>query len=773
VTAEIIYDVLRALPKGSSAGPSGWTYEHITAALKDCDALNAASRFLNVIIGGHMPHLPDLLASTLIGLEKPGGNGVRPIAIGEAWLRLAGLCAMGACPEIGPSLAPLQLGVGVKGGSQCMGHAIRAGIAADPTCVTAQLDWRNAFNSVSRDAMLAAVAKRAPKLLPFAAWMYKQPAQLWVAGVPREEGTLISECGVRQGDPCGPLFFALTLQGPLERVRELNPDLCLVSYADDSAMQASPAVIIRSFRQLVTLGKDIGLEARLDKCGAYSADAAAAADTAAALGISHQVEGLVIAGTPVGTEAFAVAYTSSRADAARASVERMMSLPLNAQDKFTLLRRSQQHRLAHLQRTLEWQQISAAVGSLRDAALVAACEIFERAPLTDSAADTAVAYQLTLPLRLGGMGLLEPDEKQAQAAFLSAAAVTQVALRNGPEQFRPFSGPLAPGLQDIWAQLRADAELWPDEAGEAGEECITRTLPGVQRLYSRLAADRRFDALLASCDPSTTEGERTLARLRSCACGPAGLWLDALPTSPALQLLDKEFVSAARHRLGSTQMPSNAPAVQCFCGVSVRPGNTDHAMVCSTISGAMTLRHDILKGTWRRIVSRGGFATSVEPRLGQLRDRRDRSGRAEERGDILLALPNALTVADVSVIHPAAQSYVRGAAAAAGSAAALRDQQKRTRYEQSFPGGYAFTPLVVETYGRMGKPAMELLNTIATQACASGTFTRGDFVGAALRELSVALCKGNAVMYRAGLTVLARCSGHAFLDGATVPFADA
>lgn len=129
----------------------------------------------------------------------------------------------------------------------------------------------------------------------------------------------MSECGVRQGDPCGPLFFALTLQGPLERVQELNPDLCLVSYADDSAMQASPAVIIRSFRQLVTLGKDIGLEARLDKCGAHSADAAAAADTAAALGISHQVEGLVIAGTPVGTEAFAVAYANSRADAALAA----------------------------------------------------------------------------------------------------------------------------------------------------------------------------------------------------------------------------------------------------------------------------------------------------------------------------------------------------------------------------------------------------------------------------------------------------------------------
>ena len=153
-------------------------------------------------------------------------------------------------------------------------------------------------------------------------------------------------------------------------------------------------------------------------------------------------------------------------------------------------------------------------------------------------------------------------------------------------------------------------------------------------------------------------------------------------------------------------------------------------------------------------------------------DSSDGSGRAEERGDILFALHHALTVADVSVIHPAARTYARGAVAAAGSAAALRDHQKRRRYQQAYPGGYAFTPLSMESYGRMGKPAMELLSTLATQASESGAFTKGDFVGSALRELSVGLCKGNGVMYRAGLKVLARCSGSAFISGATVPYAD-
>ena len=295
----------------------------------------------------------------------------------------------------------------------------------------------------------------------------------------------------------------------------------------------------------------------------------------------------------------------------------------------------------------------------------------------------------------------------------------------------------------------------------------------MQREYSRLAADRRYAELLGSHDPSTAGGQHALARLHSCACGPAGLWMDALPTSPALQLSDPDYVCAGRHRLGLTHMPSNAPSVTCFCNELVQPGNSDHAMVCSTISGTVTVRHDILKRIWRRTGARAGIATSEEPRLGLLRDSSDGSGRTGERGDILFALHHALTVADVSVIHPAAQTYARGAAAAAGSAAALRDRQKRTRYQQAFPGGYAFMPLSMESYGRMGKPAMELLNTLATQACASGAFTKGDFVGSALRELSVGLCKGNGVMYRAGLKVLARCSGSAFISGAMVPYADA
>ena len=56
----------------------------------------------------------------------------------------------------------------------------------------------------------------------------------------------------------------------------------------------------------------------------------------------------------------------------------------------------------------------------------------------------------------------------------------------------------------------------------------------------------------------------------------------------------------------------------------------------------------------------------------------------DSRGDILLVLPDGLTVVDISVVHPCASTYVR-AARVAGGAALVRDDAKRAKYETADP----------------------------------------------------------------------------------------
>ena len=61
--------------------------------------------------------------------------------------------------------------------------------------------------------------------------------------------------------------------------------------------------------------------------------------------------------------------------------------------------------------------------------------------------------QLVLPLRLGGMGIRLTTESEARAAYLSAAAMTETAMRTGAPQFQPFAGPGGPSLDGDYRAL--------------------------------------------------------------------------------------------------------------------------------------------------------------------------------------------------------------------------------------------------------------------------------------------------------------------------------
>ena len=67
---------------------------------------------------------------------------------------------------------------------------------------------------------------------------------------------------------------------------------------------------------------------------------------------------------------------------------------------------------------------------------------------------------------------------------------------------------------------------------------------------------------------------------------------------------------------------------------------------------------------------------------------------------------------------------------------------------------------------------MEMLNDLATSAASSGTVLKANLVGNVLRELSVALCRGNALLIKASMRMLALAAGQRFEAGLDVPVED-
>ena len=836
--------LLEALPRGSAAGPSGWTYEHIRAAAEANESCSEAIReLLNTVISGELPQLPELLASTLIPFEKPTG-GVRPIAVGEVWFRLAGLCALSTCREVGLSLAPLQQGVGVAGGAQNIGHALEAATASDPELVVVQLDFANAFNTLDRTAMLHAVAERAPALLPLATWAYSKPSELLLRDAPAGMQPIVSAAGVRQGDPLGPLFYSLTTYPALQTAAAAHPDAHALAYLDDTFQVARAGPIVAAVRAFLQAVQPLGLQEQLPKCCVWSRTPDRAAEVAAALGMHHCADGLVATGTPIGTPDFVAAHAMQRAEAACAMVDTLEALPLQGQHRLILATRSLQKKLTHLARCVPWQQIEAAITQLErrteDVLLGLAGTERDSVP-------AECLVQMGLPLRHGGLGLEQFDAHKADAALVAGAAVAQAALTAAPELMQPFSwhGPRGAELARRVAHVIVAGGGGIDEGLAAMDEAVIRhQLPRLQQAYGRVDADRTAAALLGHFDPGTAQGATALARLRSCAGAGPSAWLEAMPTGRWSVFSNIDLRFGLRFRLGLDTMPAGAIGTQCACGRHLQPDDADHAMTCSATGGAGTMRHDHVNNVWCHLAYLAGVSSSREPTLRTLQRRAQADGRAVRRagqendgavanqaagpsnavpaatpaagpsadghedgahqppaddaaadtvedapgaraggpanaglrkgdgarGDAIMTLPEGTIVADVSVIHPAAQTYIGVAARATGAAAALRDASKVEKYRRSAMGGACeFVPLSVETYGRMGEPAMALLRRLAEVAADGGRVNKQRWMKSALRKLSVALMRGNSWRFKAGLSVGARVAGRSFQAGLVRP----
>ena len=95
------------------------------------------------------------------------------------------------------------------------------------------VDFSNAFNSVDRSALFCEVRLHTPSI---SAWMeccYGAQPILHLS-----DHTILSSCGVQQGDPLGPLGFALALQPIVDRIKREVPGLLVNAWFLDAHLMS-------------------------------------------------------------------------------------------------------------------------------------------------------------------------------------------------------------------------------------------------------------------------------------------------------------------------------------------------------------------------------------------------------------------------------------------------------------------------------------------------------------------------------------------------------
>ena len=219
-----------SFPAGSSGGVDGLTPQHlkdmITIQGQASHLLTAVTTLVNLIATNGVPESikPIFFGGRLIALKKKDG-GFRPIVVGLSLRRLVSkLMNSYAIDKLSHLFSPIQLGVGVAGGIEAAVHAARRyvdNLNRDEAVV--KLDFRNAFNSLRRDSILEAIHASLPEAYSYVHASYASPSHLSFAE------NIISNEGIQQGDPMGPLLFCLTLHPVLSRCSsELR-----IAYLDD------------------------------------------------------------------------------------------------------------------------------------------------------------------------------------------------------------------------------------------------------------------------------------------------------------------------------------------------------------------------------------------------------------------------------------------------------------------------------------------------------------------------------------------------------------
>ena len=119
----------------------------------------------------------------------------------------------------------------------------------------------------------------------------------------------------------------------------------------------------------------------------------------------------------------------------------------------------------------------------------------------------------------------------------------------------------------------------------------------------------------------------------------------------------------------------------------------------------------------------------------------------------------------MSYIHHNRVDLRTRAGASAGTAAALRDREKRGHYERIGSDEYKFVPFSVETHGRVGKPAMTLLHILAHAAerHSNGFVSAESFTSCVLHQLACANVDWNARIETAVAGMFALVAGQAFM----------
>ena len=708
--------VLRSFPKSTACGPSGLRIQHLldTAEVPLQFPISSSLRdIVNLLASGKVPvsvsrHLAGGSLTALVK-GKPGlPPDIRPIAVGEALRRLTGKCLCAVLKsKASEFFAPFQFGVACPAGAEKVIHGLRHCIEEhweEEDFVVLKIDMCNAFNLVSRQALLDECAFHFPDLLPWASWCYGQQPLLQ-----HPLGTVTSEVGVQQGDPLGPMLFSLVLHKLVSAIATDEDTAKLLFHAwylDDGVVAGPKQSVLHALTIIQELGPPLGLVINPSKCELYSQnDMSVFSSQMKQSNMPH----LEILGSPIGDTIFCANVVSQKCAQASQLLSQIEEVgSVDPQVALLLLRMCGAFsKMVHLARSTPPSLVAEGFRYFDND--VRHC--FASCTGVDTSDDAWEQAQLSLSR--GGLGFRRLS-KHSPACYI--ASVCMSGLFSAPQQH------LLQSIDDF------NHCIPPSKA--ISFESLTNT-PSSQKALSGELEDELFRQLLSK----SSVPDR--ARLLSVSSPHASAWLSVVP-SPGLNLHlePAEFQAAIQWWLGiGVAHGSLCP----HCPHSLDPLG-HHALTCKH-GGDVVNRHNRLRDVFAESCRRACIGVQVEAGSGLGRDEHHTRPADVLATNWMLGKPAAF---DFAVTSPLNSSTLHEASVTAGSAAHATEARKHQANDMKCAElGWVSIPVVVETYGCWGTEAKWALSQLASRLAMRLNSPKSTTTASLYGRLSITLVRAN------------------------------
>jgi len=548
--------------------------------------------------------------------------------------------------------------------------------------------------------MLEVVSECAPDLYIFVRTAYENPSYLFCGN-----SIILSQEGVQQGDPLGPLLFCLTINPMVKKLRSEFK----VFYLDDGSFGGSLQDVLHDVQKVGEMASDLGLELNRSKSELICRDDRIREDMLGRVPGLKEVSADTadILGSPIGNTECIDKALQEKIEMLRRMGDRLDLL--QSHDALLLLRHSfSMPKVLYTLRTAPCflSSLTEAYDNLLRSIL---CSI------TNVCLDDENAWhQATLPVKTGGIGIRRATQLAPSAFLASAAGCSDLVHQILPSHLLDIPIPGTEAALAIWSQGHDE----PPPSGAPSHSQKAWDRPHVQAVYEAL--------LEASPDP------RTRARLLAVATKESGAWLEALPVSSLGLRMDNDVISVAVGlRLG---VPLCEPHICQHCGAEVDSSGL-HGLSCLYSKGRHP-RHAAINDIVRRSLASAKVPSHLEP-SGLYRS----DGRRPDGATIVPWKRGKGLVWDATCPDTMAPSYISLATSEAGAVAEEAERKKRVKYAH-LERSHCFIPVAVETLGVFGPAARAFVRDLGHRiADVTLEPLSHQFL---LQRIAVAIQRGNA-----------------------------